>query len=105
MSRPTQVFIFRSYILKLGAVNVDSKDEKYVEERGIDSMITHPRYNARTLRNDIALLKMDKKVMFSPFVRPMCLDYKGEFQEHTALAIGHGYTTNAGLSKFEVIYD
>lgn len=88
----TSVVISRSYVLKLGAVNLYSTDVKSVQDRNVETIIEHPKYNSNPSVNDIALMKMNKKVMFTPFVRPLCLDYKGEFREESALAIGHGIT-------------
>lgn len=89
----TSDVIFRSYVLKLGAVNLNSNDVKTVQDRNVETIIPHPRYKGSPVMvNDIALMKMNKKVMFTPFVRPLCLDYKGDFREESALAIGHGFT-------------
>lgn len=93
----TSVVIFRSYVLKLGAVNLFSNDVKTVQDRNVETIILHPRFKGSPgMVNDIALMKMNKKVMFTPFVRPLCLDYKGDFREESALAIGHGFTKPSG---------
>lgn len=75
-------------------MNVDKPNQdKHVQERRIETVIEHPRYHAfKPTINDIALLRMDKKVTFTRYVRPLCLDYKGVFKEQEAIATGHGLT-------------
>lgn len=93
----TSDVIFRSYVLKLGAVNLYSNDVKSVQDRSVETIISHPGFKGgQDMVNDIALMKMNKKVMFTPFVRPLCLDYKGDFREESALVIGHGLTKPIG---------
>ncbi|XP_037805319.1 serine protease grass-like [Lucilia sericata] len=44
-----------------------------VEDFGIEKIITHPRYNERRRINDIALIKLDRKVDFKKHIKPVCL--------------------------------
>ncbi|XP_039967127.1 serine protease easter-like [Bactrocera tryoni] len=41
----------------------------------VDVIITHPGYNKKTLQNDIALLRLIRKVEFTDFISPICLPY------------------------------
>lgn len=42
---------------------------------------------------------MDKKVHFTPYVRPACLDYKGHIEERNVLALGYGVASNGKCKK------
>lgn len=52
--------------------------------------IIHPE-NKEHL-NDIALLKLDREVKFTAYVRPACLDFTGEIAENSAYTTGWGKT-------------
>ncbi|XP_075986084.1 chymotrypsin-like elastase family member 2A [Anticarsia gemmatalis] len=43
------------------------------QEREVFQVIIHPRYNAKNLNNDIALLKLKSEVVFDDYVQPACL--------------------------------
>lgn len=44
-----------------------------VQDRQAEAIIIHPEYNASTLYNDIAILKLETPVQFNNYVRPCCL--------------------------------
>ncbi|KAB0796378.1 hypothetical protein PPYR_10439 [Photinus pyralis] len=44
-----------------------------VEDVGIEKKIRHPQYNRRLGLNDIALLRLNRKVAFTDYIRPICL--------------------------------
>lgn len=58
-------------------VNV-SDGAKPVDYR-IESFIKHPNYNHYSKENDIALIELEKKVIFSAFIRPACLYQQQDF--------------------------
>lgn len=58
-------------------VNV-SDGAKPVDYR-IESFIKHPSYNHYNKENDIALIELEKKVIFSAFIRPACLHQHQDF--------------------------
>lgn len=67
------------------------KDEGTHEEYAVVEMKRHGHYNRRNLKNDIALLKLEKPVKFNEFVKTICFpegekDYVGE----TATLTGWG---------------
>lgn len=82
-------------VVKLGAINTNSNDT-YVKLRQVEEVIIHPKYSQKfgVNYNDIAVLKMDKEVSFTPYVRPTCLDYKGYIEHQKVLAIGYGVASN-----------
>uniref|UniRef100_A0A1A9W7B6 CLIP domain-containing serine protease n=1 Tax=Glossina brevipalpis TaxID=37001 RepID=A0A1A9W7B6_9MUSC len=44
-----------------------------VEDFGIKNILIHPKYSLRSRSNDIALLKLDRKVEFKIHIKPICL--------------------------------
>lgn len=39
---------------------------------GVSKWISHPNYDPNIMRNDIALIKLDKKIEFSDTILPVC---------------------------------
>nr|XP_022905882.1 chymotrypsin-2-like [Onthophagus taurus] len=65
---------------------------------GVSKIYVHDEYNNDRVVNDIALLKTDKKVRFSTYIRPGKL-YGNELPKQSGLeciVIGWGYTSNNG---------
>lgn len=62
----------------LGVHNI-KKYEQSVQTRSFAKLFRHEQYNQYTLRNDIALIKLDKPVDFNDYVLPACIDEKDEF--------------------------
>ncbi|KAK4878929.1 hypothetical protein RN001_007075 [Aquatica leii] len=48
-----------------------------VEDISIEKRIKHPKYNRRLGTNDIALLKLNRSVTFTDYIRPICLPIPG----------------------------
>ena len=49
----------------------------------------HENYERKTIQNDIALLKLNNKVTFSPDVRPVCLpDAQMQVEDQNAYVTG-----------------
>lgn len=42
-------------------------------ERKVTKKIVHPKYNFFTYENDLALIKLEKRVNFQPNIIPICL--------------------------------
>ncbi|CAH1642527.1 unnamed protein product [Spodoptera littoralis] len=57
--------------------------------REIQKIIKHPEFKPPSTYHDIALLELDKEVVFSPSIRPACLKVDDDF-EHRAYAAGWG---------------
>ena len=52
-------------------------------------MKNHEKYNDKTFENDIALIRLDRKVQFSKSVYPICLPPKGtDFTDTRAFVVG-----------------
>lgn len=78
-------------IARLGDFNLKRNDDgaqpvNYV----IVERIRHPDYKPPTKYNDIALLKLDRRVEFSDFIRPACLYTKDYFDVNKTVATGWG---------------
>ncbi|KAJ9599933.1 hypothetical protein L9F63_009761, partial [Diploptera punctata] len=56
----------------------------------IVDIIRHPDYKPPAKYNDIALLKLDRKVKFNDYIRPACLYTKNHFEVSKTVATGWG---------------
>ncbi|XP_058815645.1 venom protease-like isoform X2 [Topomyia yanbarensis] len=92
-------------VIRLGELALDSSnDEAFPEDFNIADLIPHPDYKQSSQYNDIALMKLDRKVIFSPYIRPICLPTDGDLGNARAIAtgwgtIGYGESTSAMLLK------
>ncbi|XP_069686627.1 serine protease snake-like isoform X2 [Periplaneta americana] len=76
---------------RLGDLNLKRSDDgaepvNYL----VDRVIRHPLYKPPAKYNDIALLRLDRKVQFSDFIRPACLYTKETFDVNKTVATGWG---------------
>ncbi|XP_029729399.2 venom protease-like isoform X2 [Aedes albopictus] len=91
--------------VRLGELALDSSnDEAFPEDFKIAETIPHPDYRLTSQYNDIALIKLDRKVILSPYIRPICLPMSGELKNRRAIAtgwgtIGYGEATSPILLK------
>lgn len=53
-------------------------------------IIRHPDYKPPAKYNDIALLKLDRRVEFNEFIRPACLYARDTFDVNKTVATGWG---------------
>jgi hypothetical protein len=74
--------------VRVGEYNLrvtSSTEQEYL----VDGIIIHESFDRRTVRNDIALIRMEKKVVFTPDVKHICLpDPKIELEDQSAFVIG-----------------
>uniref|UniRef100_U5ESE3 Putative trypsin-like serine protease n=1 Tax=Corethrella appendiculata TaxID=1370023 RepID=U5ESE3_9DIPT len=78
-------------VARLGELSLNStEDEAFPEDFKVIETIPHPEYKASVRYNDIALLKLDRKVIFSPYIRPICLPQQAEIRQKRAIATGWG---------------
>lgn len=56
----------------LGEHDICQEDTQTVKF-SIERLIVHPRYNNRTEYADIMLVRLNMKVTFNKFIRPICL--------------------------------
>ena len=70
------------------AVKGSSKQVGYGQEFSISKIILHPNFKPKTLKNDIALVLLDRPVDINKHF-PVCLPQPGaDFMGKTGLAIG-----------------
>ncbi|XP_040169179.1 uncharacterized protein LOC120903679 isoform X2 [Anopheles arabiensis] len=80
-------------VIRIGDLNLfDADDDEFVQERKIVQMIRHPLHNASTVYYDLALLKLDKKVIQSEGVIPTCLWLDDSIPFSTLEVAGWGQT-------------
>lgn len=64
--------------VRVGDLNTrQTTDIARPQDRRIIQRIRHPNYRRPAQYNDIALLKMQSPVTFNAYVRPACLDIRG----------------------------
>jgi len=76
-------------------------DTTATERRTIAQVISHPKYNSRTLDNDIALLRLESPIIFKSdnLIAPVCMpEAVNLFDDVPATITGWG-TTSAGGSQ------
>ncbi|KAK5649715.1 hypothetical protein RI129_000744 [Pyrocoelia pectoralis] len=74
--------------VRLGVINLKSNEGRVY---GISKRIPHPNYTPPSKYNDIGLLKLDKAVKFTAYIRPACLNTDPDLQvQNKAIATGFG---------------
>lgn len=70
-------FYYRGYVkyVQLGEFNVGGNTPKIFN---ISKTIEHPDYKTSSHYNDIALVKLERKIIFNEFIRPACLPNRKE---------------------------
>lgn len=68
--------------------------------------LKHPNYKTNSVDHDIALLKVNKDIIFNSYVVPICLPYEDEITE-TAIASGwnkqqYGGNNDRFLKKYDL---
>uniref|UniRef100_A0A182SUQ0 Peptidase S1 domain-containing protein n=1 Tax=Anopheles maculatus TaxID=74869 RepID=A0A182SUQ0_9DIPT len=78
-------------IIRLGELSLSSStDEAFPEDYDVAERIAHPEYKQTSHYNDIALIKLNRKVIFTPYIRPICLPVQEIFSQKRAIATGWG---------------
>jgi len=62
----------RGIKIRVGEHNMRSREGTEVDIQA-ERIVQHPSYNPRTLDNDIALIKVNRPIMFNNNVQPVCL--------------------------------
>lgn len=66
------------------------KDDAQVQEREIVERIKHPDYKEPLVYNDIALFRLDRPVVFTVWVAPICLHTQSAIPSEVATVTGWG---------------
>ena len=74
----------------LGEYSFDQEGEtQALKKIGVRGMKMHEKYDSKSFENDIALIKLDRKVPFTKSVYPICLPPKGrQFTGTRAFVVG-----------------
>lgn len=83
-----------------GRTDIDrNNDEEQLKD--VSRIIVHPDYIKSALLNDIALLELSSPVIFSEYVRPVCLAAEGSelYAGITCWMTGWGYRKNKGRTE------
>ncbi|GLV43597.1 Serine Protease Immune Response Integrator [Carabus blaptoides fortunei] len=96
----SQEFGYVSWV-RLGEQNLPAQsDAGFPNDYQIIERIAHPQYRAPSVYNDVALVKLDRTVRFTVFVKPACLYTNPDIAPDTTLiATGWGLTMFAGNSS------
>lgn len=67
LNRSSLVIILGKYYLKR------QWSSPSIQERDVERISVHPKYNAQSFSNDIAIVKMSSPIEITDYVRPICL--------------------------------
>ncbi|XP_049530778.1 CLIP domain-containing serine protease B9-like [Anopheles darlingi] len=101
--------------VRLGEYNTDSEIDCVQEEdeqicadppidTGIEKVLPHPQYDEPSHSNDIALVRLDKTIVFSDFVQPVCLplsDFRPSRTDDVNFVTGFGRTLKGKRSAIK----
>ncbi|XP_049300993.1 serine protease snake-like [Anopheles funestus] len=93
----------QTIVVRLGELKEDNEDYGDPIDEQVVQIIKHPYYKARTVYNDIALLKLANPVPFSSRIRPACLYSSPTIERAKAIAIGFGSTEAYGAGSKELL--
>lgn len=87
-------------IVRLGDLSISSNaDDAQPIDVKIIERIRHDDYKIPAKYNDIALLKLEHPVTFSPYVRPACLAESFDIRTEKVIATGWGRTEYAEMTS------
>ncbi|XP_065367614.1 trypsin-1-like [Calliphora vicina] len=86
------VYGFRRERISVRLLEHDRKMSHFLKiDRKVAEIITHPKYNARTYDNDIAIIKLDEPVEMTELMHPVCMPTPGKsFKGETGTVTGWG---------------
>ena len=86
------------FYVKIGTVK---NDDPMAKRYHLTKIITHPDYQRTALYGDIALLKINGSIRYSPFIRPICLPPANVLKSFIPYCVvtGFGNLDNGGLLK------
>ncbi|XP_055630217.1 transmembrane protease serine 9-like [Toxorhynchites rutilus septentrionalis] len=90
--------------VRLGMHELDQEQDECTEELGLREIRMHDQYRSGGHKHDIALLELDRRVIFTERVLPVCLDLSEDeridfYRLHGKIP-GWGYTEYDSVSKW-----
>ncbi|GJQ73808.1 CLIPC1 [Trypoxylus dichotomus] len=76
-------------VVRLGTKNIFTPESTYMDYN-ISEKILHPHYRSNLRYNDIGLLRLSTRVIFTPKIKPACLHVTTDFNDNTLVASGWG---------------
>nr|XP_006817823.1 PREDICTED: cationic trypsin-3-like [Saccoglossus kowalevskii] len=89
-----QIYMFN---VRAGSHNLTDPAPSEVEYE-IEEIIVHPDYNAITIDNDIALMKIRQTIVMTDEISEVCLPEQGEMHVHGDEAWATGWGTSMGTA-------
>lgn len=94
----------RPSVARFGEQNIQSDDDgASVQDIAIESVLRHPQYKPSSKYFDIALFKLERRVIITDNVRPACLWQRQNIEYTSAIATGWGLTRDRGLPSNELL--
>ncbi|XP_055307788.1 serine protease persephone-like [Sitodiplosis mosellana] len=92
-------------VVRLGKVSLLDDDDKEPDNYDIREIIRHPEYSEDTKKHDIALIRVTRRIYFTSFVSPACLqtDVRDENADVKLIVTGWGYTDANQTSPSNVL--
>ncbi|XP_030757927.1 serine protease snake-like [Sitophilus oryzae] len=75
--------------VRLGMVDLFD-NSSYIQEKSVEKFVNHPQYKRPRKYHDIAIVFLESPVIFTPFVRPACVNTLENINQKHAQAIGFG---------------
>ncbi|KAI1280841.1 Abl interactor 2 [Halotydeus destructor] len=92
--------------VRLGEHDIENDSENDAAiEVAVERIVAHDKFDSRTFKNDIAVLKLAEKVSYTDRIRPICLPFdsellkSGNLDGRSAIITGWGRTAFNGQSK------
>lgn len=102
-------FVVAARLLRvyLGKYSHDNDEENTeIQGFGVERIHLYPGYRSKGLLNDLAVIRLDKPVIISDYVRPVCLTHKNERQDEgflTGYEIKEKKLTSLKQAEVEII--
>ncbi|CAB0038382.1 unnamed protein product [Trichogramma brassicae] len=84
------------WVARIGTTKRESLPSPYEQVLRVDYVVTHPNYNNTGYINDIVLLRLEKPMTFSDYVRPVCLPSREPQHDELCTVTGWGQLYEIG---------
>lgn len=88
--------------MRLGSLE-KNKDDVNTQKFKIENIVIHPNYTSDEFYDDIALLRTEVIVKFTPYVRPICVNANNSFDFESGSVSGWGRTAGGLLIVIVIV--